>query len=334
MRTYAAGLIVGVQLWASLAYAQADEKVVAVFPINDATGQVRATLDTLANVLSSNVAKQKGFAIVPQAELRAKLNEKKIDSYKSCYDEACQIEIGRDVAASHAVQTKIGRLGDKCVVTANLFNLTKSLSDGTADVQAACDAASLGDAMRIVALRLAGVPEEAPTGIVTIDSTPRDAALVIDGKPIEDKTPASVELDVGEHQIEANTERLIAKKTVTVEAGKAQKLSLTLTVRPEVAAAEQRMKDAEAERKRQAMLEAEQRRLADEQSGNIWLPAAVGAASAGAVVAGIVVGSGAVSDAEAGNFDGTLGRARAGDALLITGGLALISSAVWLLLEL
>jgi hypothetical protein len=67
--------------------------------------------------------------VIPSSDLKAAIATLKADSYKSCYDEACQIEVGREVAAQKTLATRIGKLGERCVFTSTLYDLGRAASE-------------------------------------------------------------------------------------------------------------------------------------------------------------------------------------------------------------
>jgi hypothetical protein len=129
--------------------AAAEERptVVAVFPIEDASttssaasaGQMRALHDYFAGRLGLIT----GYSILPNSELKARLDAAKAESYKECYDEACQIEIGKEVAASKGVSTRIARVGQRCLITSYMYDLARAATDITATSQGGCEPTDL-----------------------------------------------------------------------------------------------------------------------------------------------------------------------------------------------
>ncbi len=86
-------------LFPSLARAQ--EPVVAVFDLEDTKGVVTAQdRVALGKIIANTLAVSRQFKLVPSQQVRQALIEKKRESYRSCYDESCQIEIGKELAAS------------------------------------------------------------------------------------------------------------------------------------------------------------------------------------------------------------------------------------------
>lgn len=80
-----------------------------------------------------------GYKIVPREQIRLRLQQEKADSYRACYDEACQIELGKEVAAEKSLATRILKVGDTCVATSKLYDLKTATSEKAASARAACD---------------------------------------------------------------------------------------------------------------------------------------------------------------------------------------------------
>ena len=101
--------------------------IVAVFDVEDTRAASdrlsQRSLDNLTAYLTTLVPQSCVFKVVPNAQLRAVLQEEKAGSYEACVDEACQIEIGKAVAAEKTLATKIIRVGKRCVVTTQLYDL-------------------------------------------------------------------------------------------------------------------------------------------------------------------------------------------------------------------
>ncbi len=132
-------------------------EIVAVFDIHDATGRLKKkTLVQLTNYLGTVLAQTGSYSTIPREQLRSRLFEKKKGSYKECYDERCQIELGKAVAAQKTLATTLIRVGSKCAVTANLFDLKTETAVKGASVNTGCSPDELLDAMKQIAEQLAG----------------------------------------------------------------------------------------------------------------------------------------------------------------------------------
>jgi hypothetical protein len=99
-------------LLASSSTAWAAPPVVAVFGLRDGTQALsEAERGQLTRYLAAQLAAGGRLLVVPEADLARALREKKAESYQECYDEACQIEIGRELAANKSVLTEVVKLG-------------------------------------------------------------------------------------------------------------------------------------------------------------------------------------------------------------------------------
>ena len=133
----------------------ARQLIVAVFELEDASGQLQKDVRVqLTEYLSALLAQKGTYAVVPFAQIRDRLKASKADSYKDCYDENCQIEIGKAVAAEGVIATKLLKVGNVCAVTSTLFDLKKEATADAATADTDCATSALLGAMRTIAQRL------------------------------------------------------------------------------------------------------------------------------------------------------------------------------------
>jgi hypothetical protein len=131
--------------------------IVAVFDVEDqARSLSAATLGQLTEYLSAKVTQIAGFQVVPRDQLRARLAEEKRRSYKVCYDQRCQIELGRAVAAQKSLATKLLRVGKQCALTSLLYDLKTETTERAATVNTACAEEALLGGVEQLARQLAG----------------------------------------------------------------------------------------------------------------------------------------------------------------------------------
>lgn len=103
--------------------------IVAVFELQDQGNKMSgAQRDQLTDYLGSLLT-QNGFAVVPRAQLKERLRDQKQGSYKACFDEGCQIELGRELAAQKSLASQVLRFGKSCKVTVNLYDLKRATSE-------------------------------------------------------------------------------------------------------------------------------------------------------------------------------------------------------------
>ena len=96
------------------------------------------------------------YRVVPRDQLRARLMQEKKGSHQQCFDESCQIELGKALAAQKTLSTKILRVGKRCAITSSLFDLRSETAEQSALARTDCDEDSLMDAMDRVARQFSG----------------------------------------------------------------------------------------------------------------------------------------------------------------------------------
>lgn len=154
-------VLVGAQLaLSSAAFADARPPVVAVFGIRDSASVLSSTeRERLARYLSARMAEGGRYLVVPESDLQQAIRAQKKESYEACYEEACQIEIGRELAAEKTFVTEIVRLGDSCAVTSVLFDLKRAASEQAATERGACNLNALVRSVEALTSRLLGKAE-------------------------------------------------------------------------------------------------------------------------------------------------------------------------------
>ncbi|MBW1811817.1 MAG: PEGA domain-containing protein [Deltaproteobacteria bacterium] len=113
--------------------------IIAVFDIEDKGSLIaKDTLDNLVDFLSARMAKA-GYRVIPREQVRKRLLEAQKESYKQCYDQSCQIELGREMAAQKTLSIKILKIGATCQITAELYDLRQSTTDLATTAEAKCE---------------------------------------------------------------------------------------------------------------------------------------------------------------------------------------------------
>jgi protein-disulfide isomerase len=158
VRSPALHLLVVLGLLAGGTRARAEDRpIVAVFNIEAKRAPLKAELlRNLSDYLAAQLAASGAFSVVPRDRLRSELVKQKKASYKDCYSQTCQIEIGQELAAQKALSTQILKLAGKCVVSSTLFDLKRAATDRAATSEGGCGEAALMTSIRTVATRLAG----------------------------------------------------------------------------------------------------------------------------------------------------------------------------------
>lgn len=133
----------------------AERPVLAVFQFDSKGAGISAKeLTGLCDYLAARLAVDGHYRVLPRKEIRNRLLSQKRKTFKECYDVACQIELGRELAANKSLSTSVNRLADVCVVTANLYDLKRAATDTAAIVNSACNVKALMEAMDEVARQL------------------------------------------------------------------------------------------------------------------------------------------------------------------------------------
>ncbi len=114
--------------------------VVAVMEIRDDHGDP-ILLQSLSDQVRINFARR-GVRIIDRGQqedmLRRILDEAKADSYSPCYDEQCQIPLGKALAASHLLRGQVTRFGRRCVLNGEVIDLASEVSVTAASVKVDC----------------------------------------------------------------------------------------------------------------------------------------------------------------------------------------------------
>jgi formylglycine-generating enzyme required for sulfatase activity len=208
-----------------------DRPIVAVFRIEDKDSSIdKATLGKLTDYLGAAIAEGGVFRRVPPGDLVKALSAQTTESYKECYDQSCQIEIGREVAATKSLSTRILKLGSTCTVTAELYDLKTKATDVTAKESGPCGVDGLMASLDKVAATLrawgsggrASTFQEGTIGgsegrewdvgtgeevIARFASTPGGATVLLDGKMLCKETPCSKSVASGAHRVSMQAER-------------------------------------------------------------------------------------------------------------------------------
>jgi TolB-like protein len=72
--------------------------------------------------------------------LKDQVSSLKSDSYKACYDDSCQIELGKALAATHILRSRITKFGSRCVLNGELIDLRSEVTVKAASSQGSCAA--------------------------------------------------------------------------------------------------------------------------------------------------------------------------------------------------
>jgi hypothetical protein len=130
--------------------------VVAVFDVEDAAKRFDAETTTqITEYLVARLAGGTSYRVIPRDQLKSRIAETKIEGMKACYDEACQIELGRALAAQKSLATKLLRVGDSCAMTSTMYDLRTETTEAAASARTSCAADALLGAVDEIVKQLA-----------------------------------------------------------------------------------------------------------------------------------------------------------------------------------
>jgi hypothetical protein len=223
-------LVVGLMI--PLAVAADQRPVVAVFDVQIQFFKLpQAKRDMLTNLLGQELGIGGVYQVMPPGDVKRALVDQSAESYKECFDEKCQIQLGRQLPANKLVTTTVMKMGKMCRVAASLYDLKRQTTDLVAKEKCGCDAAVLAGAIEKVAAKLRAVQAgsggttgfveedlgEKPAGdwavgggqevIVEFASVPSGAVVLVDGNLACQQTPCSKSVARGKHLVSMQAPR-------------------------------------------------------------------------------------------------------------------------------
>jgi hypothetical protein len=137
--------------------AATERPILAVFDLEAKGVALDAeTLERLSDYLTVVLVESSAFKVVPREQLTERLRAQKKTSYRSCYDQQCQIEIGRELAASKSLATRVVRLGTSCTVVSSLYDLKTATAETAARARGPCDEEAIAAMLIPVVARISG----------------------------------------------------------------------------------------------------------------------------------------------------------------------------------
>jgi hypothetical protein len=129
--------------------------ILAVFDLEDSAGVLTPTTrQELGDFLATQLVETGRYRVVPRSQLRSRLVAEKTGGYRPCFDGACQIELGKALAAEKTVAPRLLKVGTRCMLTAQLHDLRSETAEGAASLESDCDPARLLEAVRALAGKL------------------------------------------------------------------------------------------------------------------------------------------------------------------------------------
>ncbi|MCA9549704.1 MAG: PEGA domain-containing protein [Myxococcales bacterium] len=237
MRAYLS-LLAALGVAAPASAAENERVVIAVFPIQDTAEVLDAkTEQGLTDYLGAKLAESSRFVVVPRTDIEAALKAQKAESYEACYDQSCQIEIGKELAAQKVVHTQILKVGDSCAIASTIYDLRMAATDAAASERSACTENALVESLEKVARTLTrAVPDVGPLNPVPaftlrVTAEPTDADVLVDGRRQGSGAGVSVPLSAGEpHELTVESDGYVTHvEQVTLSRDERRSVQLHLT---------------------------------------------------------------------------------------------------------
>ena len=112
--------------------AEARPAVVAVFELQNSSELKKELVSELTEHLRVKLAEPGTVRVVDKSEqeqqLRKLVEEQRKDSYKTCYDDSCQVPLGRELAADKILRGKITKFGRAYLLNVELIDLASGAS--------------------------------------------------------------------------------------------------------------------------------------------------------------------------------------------------------------
>ena len=109
-----------------------EDVVVAVFPVTTVSFNPSASLrKSMWAYIETQVAETEGYRVVPHAALEAAISKRHRAFLSQRYDPSTQAEVGRQVAATRSVATRIIKIAGLCKVNVTVFDIARQVSTGS-----------------------------------------------------------------------------------------------------------------------------------------------------------------------------------------------------------
>lgn len=126
------------------------DTVVAVFPVSTVNFDPSEGLrQSMWAYIEARIAETEGYQVVPHAALEAAIRERHREFLSRRYDSETQAEVGRQVAASQTVTTRIIKIADLCKVNVTIFDIAQQVSTAAAGAEGQCSENALAESLRI-----------------------------------------------------------------------------------------------------------------------------------------------------------------------------------------
>jgi hypothetical protein len=227
--------------------------ILAVMDIQDNSGKLKATdVQSASDYLRGLLAQSGRFEVVDKGRQNSKRVEVvktlKRESYDPCFDDRCRIQLGRAVSADTLLRCTIGAVGTSCMLNCELVILEKETAADAGVQRFTCGPEGLVEAVEKVVPQLCGgdvergieerdIGEKAETWsmdvqtgvLVSFESEPAGAVVLVDGRLQCPVTPCSKTLAGGSHKVEIQKESYVPETTIISVGQEMKPVRMTLT---------------------------------------------------------------------------------------------------------
>lgn len=199
--------------------AGAGRPVVAVFDLENKRAKLSdGLLDDLSDYIATQLTESGVYVVVPRNQIQQALRDEKKATYGSCFDESCQIELGKELAAEKTLASQVARIGSKCIVTLKLFDLRAATAERAGSATGPCtEDGILASIQTAIAKVTKGAKAPAP---VTVSDPPAIPSPPVDLGQLDRDMAAAKEAEAADLE-----RRAVHSKTLARHWAKVQKYS-------------------------------------------------------------------------------------------------------------
>lgn len=200
-------------------------QIIAVFPVEVARGVplTEEARNSLVELITARLTLSRRFQVVPREQLRKELISLKVSSYKECFDQSCQIEIGKAVSATKYLSAKVQRLADTCSVFLTVFDLKREYSDAAGIGEGPCNESDIIESFGRALDQLTG------NGTLVIESIPSGAGVWLDGVAVGETPLTLPDQASGEYVLEVRKPTFLPhQETILIQYKRTKHVSVKL----------------------------------------------------------------------------------------------------------
>jgi hypothetical protein len=187
----------------------------------------RAIGENLVGIIAAEIARL-GHEVVSSNDIRSMLSLEAQKELLGCSAVACLVEIGGSLGADFTVSGTVGKLGDVLSLSMTLVDSRSAEVRQHFQGSAGTEAALAATARRGVAVLFGKAADVAGVSMIVVRTTPSDAQVSVDNRPVGASPVAVEDVAPGEHVITATKGPLTGKLALSVAPGATERVSLTL----------------------------------------------------------------------------------------------------------